>query len=97
MRKARPRRTFRSSGSGVGDTGLEPVTPSLSSCGHNDVSEDTKAFTSSPSAACPPACTSNANSGNEGPLDHLAEVILSLSPEDRSKLAELLSPKSKSN
>jgi len=30
VRKVRPRRSLRSSGSGVGDTGLEPVTPSLS-------------------------------------------------------------------
>ena len=45
----------------VGDTGLEPVTPSLSSKGTSIASGDTKGLTTTPSGACTAACTSDAN------------------------------------
>jgi hypothetical protein len=43
----------------VGDTGLEPVTPSLSSKGASIASVDIKALTAPLSGACTAACTSD--------------------------------------
>ncbi len=43
----------------VGDTGLEPVTPSLSSTGRRDVSIDTKRLTKSDFFGCPNGCPSS--------------------------------------
>ncbi len=59
MRKVRPRRTLRSSGSAVGDTGLEPVTPSLSSTGRRDVSVNITGLTTSDFFGCPNGCPSS--------------------------------------
>jgi len=53
----------------VGDTGLEPVTPSLSSKGASNVSVDTKALTTTPSGACTTACTGEPENGNAGTQD----------------------------
>ncbi len=43
----------------MGDTGLEPVTPSLSSTGRRDVSVDTKGLTPIDFFGCPNGCPSS--------------------------------------
>jgi hypothetical protein len=43
----------------VGDTGLEPVTPSLSSKGTSNASVAIKELMTTPSCACTAACTSD--------------------------------------
>jgi hypothetical protein len=46
--------------------GLEPSTPSLQSYNATDASLDNKALTSTPSAACTAACTSEDENANAG-------------------------------
>jgi hypothetical protein len=46
--------------------------------------------TAIPPVACTSACTSEAKSHSSGSLDALAAALLSLSPEDRARLAALL-------
>ena len=53
----------------MGDTGLEPVTPSLSSKGTPNVSVATKALAETLADACTAACTSEAEKASAGPLD----------------------------
>ena len=86
----------------VGDTGLEPVTPSLSSNSRHNASEANKGLASTPAAACTSACTSDAETGRAGglnakayadqedPLTKLAAALLTLSPADRQRLAAML-------
>ena len=78
----------------VGDTGLEPVTPSLSSKRANNASENGQALAATGSAACTSACTSEAENvkaaAPETSLDALAAAVASLSAEDRAKLVAML-------
>src|SRR5262249_30100597 len=71
----------------VGATGLEPVTPSVSSNGQPVASVDGEGVAASPPAVCTPVCTSPTAAAN---LDALAAALLGLSPEDRARLAALL-------
>ena len=48
----------------VGDRGLEPPTPSLSSNRNHDASDSSKALALTPSAACTSACTSEGENAN---------------------------------
>ncbi len=79
-------------------TGIEPATYWLQTQGHRDVSEASKALTSTPPAACTSACTSEPENDNAGTLDadqgdplvKLAATLLTLSPADRERLAAML-------
>jgi hypothetical protein len=53
----------------VETSGIEPPTPSLQSDRNLVVSDSDKALTSTPSAACTAACTSEAANANAGTLD----------------------------
>ena len=89
----------------VGDTGLEPVTPSLSSKGTSNASVDTKALTTTSSGACTAACTSeatdddacashdgapDASDASQDMLERLAAELRKLLPADRERLAAML-------
>src|SRR5262249_34123578 len=74
----------------VGATGLEPVTPSVSSRGHSDLSNEAADLKSPAPGACTPACTSDTNTANATTLETLATVLLGLSVEDRAKLVAML-------
>jgi hypothetical protein len=74
----------------VGATGLEPVTPSVSSKGTSDASETGKGVMEGAPSACTPACTSKGSTGQADPVAVLAAALLGLSPEDRARLAALL-------
>jgi hypothetical protein len=74
----------------MGATGLEPVTPSVSSKGHRVVSDSPQEVTERFPQVCTPVCTSNEKNNNENGLEALAAALLGLSPEDRAKLAAML-------
>jgi hypothetical protein len=74
----------------VGATGLEPVTPSLSSEGRQDASESGKGLAESHPAVCTPVCTSEGKTDQADPLAALAAALLGLAPADRARLAALL-------
>jgi hypothetical protein len=59
----------------------EPVQPNLL---------PQKDDTASPPSACTGACTGGAGTANAGTLEALAAVLLGLSPEDRARLAAML-------
>jgi hypothetical protein len=74
----------------MGATGLEPVTPSLSSKNSSNTSGTDKGLAATDPPACTPACTSEAKSDQIDPVAALAAALLSLSPTDRARLAALL-------
>jgi hypothetical protein len=74
----------------MGATGLEPVTPSVSSKGPLNATTNQQGLTASPSDACTTACTSEPENANAGTVEALAAALLSLSPADRQRLAALL-------
>jgi hypothetical protein len=74
----------------MGATGLEPVTPSVSSKGQPVASDDGKGLAETPANVCTPVCTSEVKTQQGASLDQLAAALLTLSPEDRAKLAALL-------
>ena len=79
----------------VGGTGLEPVTPSLSSNGTCDASIDSKALTPTTPAACTSACTSESKNANDPPpedvsLENLAAALAKLPQADRERLVAML-------
>jgi hypothetical protein len=74
----------------MGATGLEPVTPSLSSEGTSDASETAKGLVTTHPAACTAACTSEPGNAQPNTLDALAAALLGLSQEDRTRLAAML-------
>ena len=73
----------------MGATGLEPVTPSLSSKGLCNASAENKGLTTSEDSRCTSGCTSEPESSNVA-LDALAAAVSALSPEDRVRLVALL-------
>jgi hypothetical protein len=75
---------------GVGATGLEPVTPSVSSKGTPDPTGTHKGLAAGTPVACSNACTSEPTGGQAGSLQALAAALLGLSSEDRAKLAAML-------
>src|SRR6516162_10021737 len=77
----------------MGATGLEPVTPSVSSKGMPDTSETRKGLAKRTSDACTNACTSEAEKANVGTVEALAAALLSLSAVDRVRIAALLTSK----
>jgi hypothetical protein len=74
----------------VGATGLEPVTPSVSSKGTSDATETDKGVTADAPSACTTACTAEAKPEQTDPLAPLAAALLALSVEDRARLAAML-------
>jgi hypothetical protein len=74
----------------MGATGLEPVTPSVSSKGIPDVSESSKGLAKSSPYACTAACTNSTDSPQADPVEALASALLALSPADKARLAALL-------
>jgi hypothetical protein len=74
----------------MGATGLEPVTPSVSSKGTSDASETDKGVTAGAPFRCTSGCTSEGQTANADPLAPLAAALLALSPADRARLAALL-------
>jgi hypothetical protein len=82
----------------VEPTGIEPATSWLQTREPSVVSGTSKGLTTTPSAACTSACTSNPendnadtpDAGQSDPLAKLAAALLTLSPADRERLAEML-------
>src|SRR5262249_60698020 len=74
----------------MGATGLEPVTPSVSSKGTSDATEANKGLTETTPAVCTPVCTSEGESQQRDTVEVLAAALLGLSPADRARLAALL-------
>jgi hypothetical protein len=74
----------------VGATGLEPVTPSVSSKGASNVSTVGKGLVESSPSVCTPVCTSEANPPQTDPVAALAAALLGLSAADRARLAAML-------
>jgi hypothetical protein len=82
----------------VEPTGIEPATSWLQTREPSVVSGASKGLTTTPSAACTAACTSEAKNDNAGtlaadqgdPLAKLAAALLTLSPADRERLAAML-------
>jgi hypothetical protein len=74
----------------VGATGLEPVTPSVSSKGPSDASGTGKGVAATISDACTTACTNQVQPENLDPLEPLAAVLLGLPAADRARLAAML-------
>jgi hypothetical protein len=66
------------------------VTPSVSSKGQPVASGDAKGLAETPAAVCTPVCTSEVKTQQGTSLDQLAAALLTLSPEDRAKLAAML-------
>ena len=79
---------------GVGDTGLEPVTPSLSSSGPSIVSGYNKELRAAQSAACTRACTSDAEIAHDKSFDDDLAVLIdawpSLPPAVRQSIVKLV-------
>ena len=74
----------------MGATGLEPVTPSVSSRGTSDATIASKQVTPTPSDACTTACTNLPKTTNATDLDALATTISTLTPDERAQLATML-------
>ncbi len=74
----------------MGATGLEPVTPSVSSKGALDASANQQGLTASPSDGCTTGCTTNPEISKTLTLEDLAAALANLSPSDRAKLAAML-------
>jgi hypothetical protein len=74
----------------VGATGLEPVTPSLSSEGSSDASESFKGLVASDQSVCTPVCTNETKTEQADPVAALAAALLGLSPADHARLAAML-------
>jgi hypothetical protein len=74
----------------VGATGLEPVTPSVSSKGRPDASEANKGLAEQAPNGCTSGCTDKENIEQPDRLAALAAALLSLSPADRARLAAML-------
>jgi hypothetical protein len=70
----------------MGATGLEPVTPSVSSKGTTDLTAASKEVTSS----LPPVCTRVCTSDGKSSIEALAGELLRLSDADRMKLVAML-------
>ena len=75
----------------MGDTGLEPVTPSLSSNGTPNVSVDTKALAETLATACTTACTRMRDEVQTDSLKVLAAELIGVLPEDEvARFVEML-------
>ena len=74
----------------VGATGLEPVTPSVSSRGSPDASEGSKGLAESDSPVCTPVCGKSAEPTKTTAVESLADALRSLTLEDRARLAAML-------
>src|SRR6266704_330097 len=74
----------------VGATGLEPVTPSVSSKGRCHASDSSKGLAEGDPAACTSDCTSEPENAHADPLETLAATLRNLSPADRARLAAML-------
>jgi len=74
----------------MGATGLEPVTPSLSSKGASVASIDNKEVAPTQQSGCTTGCTIDGKSEQTDPVAALAAALGGLSPADRARLAALL-------
>jgi hypothetical protein len=81
-------RSYGSGPLGMGAIGLEPLTPSVSSSGPLDASENSEGLAATP----PPVCTNQPEGAEKPSLDALAAALLNLSPEDKARLVALLLP-----
>ena len=70
--------------------GLEPSTFSLEGCAPTVLSAETNGLTDGGDCACTNACTKSTESGHETTLEALAATLLKLAPEERAKLAAML-------
>jgi hypothetical protein len=75
---------------GMGATGLEPVTPSVSSKGPSVVSGTGEGLTASNSTDYTPDYSTKPEIVNSATLDALAAALLGLAPGDRARLVALL-------
>src|SRR5436309_14227566 len=67
----------------MGATGLEPVTPSVSSKDPPDASGNQQELTTNPSDRCTSGCPSGPETGSTQTVEALAAALLGLSPTDR--------------
>jgi len=74
----------------MGATGLEPVTPSVSSKGVPDVSKTGTAFTAAPSAGYTSGYTTSPDPPPKPTLETLAVSLMALSADERAQLAAML-------
>jgi hypothetical protein len=74
----------------MGATGLEPVTPSVSSNSTRDASSKQQGVAESQAGRCTNGCTNTAQNANVGTVEALAAALLGLSAADRARLAALL-------
>jgi hypothetical protein len=74
----------------MGATGLEPVTPSVSSKETPDASGEGKGLTADLPDRCTPGCTNPAETPKAGTVEALAAALLGLSPDDRARLTAML-------
>ncbi len=70
--------------------GLEPSTFSLEGCAPTVVSAEANGLTDGDAGACTNACTKSTESGHDATLEALAATLLKLAPEERAKLAAML-------
>jgi hypothetical protein len=75
---------------GVGASGLEPVTPSVSSNVSPVASRISEGLATSHNSACTYACTSEPKTDRADPVPNLAAALLVMTPTDRARLATLL-------
>jgi hypothetical protein len=66
------------------------VTPSVSSMGTSNATEEAKGLAASSASVCTPVCTREGKPEQPDPLAALATVLLGLSPTDRARLATML-------
>ena len=71
--------------------GLEPSTFSLEGCAPTVLSVETNGLTDDDADACTNACTESSGGDHDATLETLAAALLNLSPDDRVRLAVMLS------
>jgi hypothetical protein len=73
--------------------GIEPSTSWLQTRRHSNASDNLSVVTATPSLCCTTGCTGNAETANETTADPLIDLIASLTPEQRQRLASMLTGK----
>jgi len=79
----------------MGATGLEPVTPSVSSKSPLNANENQQGLTAGPSDRCTTGCTASQDISKNLTLQDLAAALVNLSPAERAKLAAMLTGEAK--
>ena len=70
--------------------GLEPTTFTLATCQHRTQVLNRQEVMNDPANACTAACTDSPDSGHDDALKHLAAALLALTPDQRAKVAAML-------